>query len=148
MVSLILRFIDFDPKKIDEDKNEYPEYQLDVNYDRASWIRRREINKWPPTMDELLEYITIYSQMNNFKFANLNKDKVNQASGKKKQIKKRVKNARASTQIRDVTQLESEQDDNCEISKSVSMVWFLKFSFYHNFRELESLKISNSKITK
>lgn len=69
------------------------------NYDRSSWVRKREKNKWPPTTDDLLEYITIYSQMNNMKFASMNKDKVQRAIQNKKSIKKRSKKTRTATQI-------------------------------------------------
>jgi len=48
------------------------------NKNNDSQFEQRSRNKtaWPPTMDNLLEYITIYSQMNNLKFASLNKDMI------------------------------------------------------------------------
>ena len=66
--------------------DEYPEH-----YDRSSYIRRRQINRWPPTTNDLLEYITIYSQMNNMKFASMNQEKVEKSMRKKKSIKKKKK---------------------------------------------------------
>jgi hypothetical protein len=39
---------------------------------RKSYIRIKNKKNWPPTMEDLLEYISIYSQMNNIKFTTLN----------------------------------------------------------------------------
>ena len=52
------------------------------NEGRKSYIRIINKKNWPPTMDDLLEYITIYSQMNSIKFASLNQDKYNKIKPK------------------------------------------------------------------
>jgi hypothetical protein len=56
-------------EKVQDDSNNDP-------YDegRKSFIRIKNKKNWPPTMEDLLEYISIYSQMNNIKFTTLNYD--------------------------------------------------------------------------
>lgn len=64
-----------------EEKHDY------ITEGRKSYIRIKNKKNWPPTMDDLLEYISIYSQMNNIKFTTLNNDKYFQRKDSKKKQK-------------------------------------------------------------
>lgn len=72
----------FDPADdFEGDKSEY------LREGRKSYIRIKNKKNWPPTMEDLLEYISIYSQMNNIKFESLNHDKYIQIKSPKKSKK-------------------------------------------------------------
>lgn len=70
---------------------------------RKSYIRIKNKKNWPPTMEDLLEYITIYSQMNNIKFASLNRDKYFELKGKKKTNRRKKITAKQSSHVGKVT---------------------------------------------
>jgi hypothetical protein len=72
------------------DKSEY------LREGRKSYIRIKNKKNWPPTMEDLLEYISIYSQMNNLKFESLNHDKYIQIKSPKKS-KKQPKSSKEPT---------------------------------------------------
>lgn len=57
-------------EKVQDDMNNNDPY----DEGRKSFIRIKNKKNWPPTMEDLLEYISIYSQMNNIKFTTLNYD--------------------------------------------------------------------------
>ena len=65
-----------------------------VNYSsegRKSYMKIRNRKNWPPTMEDLLEYISIYSQMNNIKFTSLNYEEFYERQSKKNNKEKNNK---------------------------------------------------------
>lgn len=55
---------------------------------RKSYLRIKNRKNWPPTMEDLLEYINIYSQMNNIKFTFLNYEEFYEKKNNKRKKKK------------------------------------------------------------
>ena len=112
------------------------------NEGRKSYIRIINKKNWPPTMDDLLEYITIYSQMNSIKFASLNQDKYMKGKNKeeKKETKKRVKNNRSISKgelNRNVFNSgRGDMSINNDILKTASMVNF-KLTWFRNQENLK-----------
>lgn len=46
-----------------------------IDEGRKSYLMIKNKKNWPPTTDDLLEYINIYSQLNSIKFVSLNHDR-------------------------------------------------------------------------
>lgn len=63
---------------------------------RKSYLMIKNKKNWPPTTDDLLEYINIYSQLNSIKFVSLNHDRYFHEG--MKQEKKSKKKSNQTTQ--------------------------------------------------
>ena len=84
------------PNPFDNVENFEGEKSMYSKEGRKSFIRIKNKKNWPPTMEDLLEYISIYSQMNSIKFVTLNHDKYIQSKKKKTKRKSSSKDNRDS----------------------------------------------------
>ena len=103
---------------------------------RKSYMKIKTRKNWPPTMDDLLEYISIYSQMNNIKFTSLNYEEFYEKQNKKKvKIKQGKESSRMLTKWKPISSLKKQKSistprsDIHEISKAGSRVIVIYYIF-------------------